>query len=276
MPIYISQAVYLSGTLDPDDYINANNPRIGYHNLIQYGAVTADSEAAAYPASNIANVSTAEYWESETNATQYLYLQLDTSGWDYMGIAGHNLEGSVYQWQSRADPGDPWTDVTDERIPGDNEALIDLVTNRLHPFVRLKLIPASGVFPKIAVIYIGRILTLQRRVYVGFTPSTYARNTTVVSGMSENGQFLGRVVKRRTRGGVTLSQQDVTRSYYTTYIDPFAVHAETKPFFCAWRPAQYPNEVGYCWTTDDIVMEQQRSNGMVKFDIKFRALAPWT
>lgn len=275
MPIYISQAVYLSGTLDADDYINANNPRIGYHNLVQYGGVTADSEETNYPASNIANDSTAEYWESESNATQYVNFQMANSNWDYLAIAGHNLEGSVYQWQSRADPGDAWTDVTDERIPGDNSAIIDLVTTNLHPYVRLKLIPASGVFPKIAVVYIGRILTLQRRVYVGHTPVVYGRRTSVISGMSENGQYLGRVVKRRMLQ-TSISQQDVTPSYYRSYIDPFVQHAITRPFFVAWRPAQYPEEVGFCWSTSDIVMENQRSNGMIKFDIQMRALAPWT
>lgn len=275
MAIFISQDLYLSGALDIDDYINANNPRIGYHNLVVYGGVTADSEAANYPASNVTNVSTAEYWQSASNATQYINFELGVNAWDYFAIGGHNLEGSVYQLESRADPADAWTAVTDEAIPGDNNAIMHLFESLTHPYARLKIIPASGVFPKIAVIYIGQILTLQRRVYVGHTPGVYGRQTEVVSGMSESGQYLGRIVKRQTLS-TSISQENVTAAYYRQHIEPFVQAAILRPFFLAWRPAQYPDEVVFAWATSDIVPENHRTNGMMKFDIQMRALAPWS
>jgi len=114
---------------------------------------------------------------------------------------------------------------------------------------------------------------LQRRVYVGHRPVTYARSTNVVSGMSESGQYLGRVVRNQTLE-FALSQQNVDAEFYREYVEPFVRSAITRPFFAAWRPSKYPDEIGFCWLTRDIVMENQLSNGFVKFDIVGRALAP--
>lgn len=274
MPIFISQDLWLSGGLD-DGYINANNPRIGYHNLINIGAIMAEYENPSRPATNIANVSTAEYWESSSDEEQHIEFGLGFAAWNYFGIAGHNLAGAIYQMQWRADPGDPWEDVTNEQIPGDNNAIMHLFETIIAPYARLKIVPVAGVMPKISVIYIGEYLTLQRRTYVGHTPIVYARNTDVVSGMSESGNFLGRVVKKRTLGTSALEQQNVSPDYYRSLIDPFVVHAQTLPFFMAWRPGQYPDEVGFCWATDDIVMTNQLANGFVNFTINVNALAPW-
>jgi hypothetical protein len=272
--ILISRGVYLSGDL-ADDYANANNPIVGYHNLITLGGISADSETTDYPASNLANVSTAEYWESESNATQYINFELGANTWNYIAFAGHNLVGSIYQFQSRADPGDAWSDVTAEAIPGDNQAIIRILENSIHPYLRMKITPASGVLPKVAVIYVGRYLQLQRRIHNGHTPIIYGVETKVVSGMSEDSNFLGRVVKSQIQKS-SIDQSDTTAVFYRSYVEPFRVHAVTKPFFFAWRPSKYPNEVGYCWGTADLDMSAQRSNGMVQWSLTIKGFAPWT
>ncbi len=274
MAIYISQDLYLTGALE-DGYINANNPRIGYDNLLEDGAVVADYEEAENPASNIKTVSTGEYWRSSDNyQVQYLTMTVNPSTVDYFAIAGHNLAGAELKLQYRMDPGDSWTDVTVPVIPGDNNAIMWLFTAIVSaPYWRLEIEPSEGIAPRIAVIYIGEILTLQRRVYVGHRPVIYARDTNVVSGVSESGQYLGRVVRNQTLE-FALTQQNVDAEFYREYVELFVQAAITRPFFAAWRPSTYPLEVGYCWLTRDIVPENQLANGFMRFDIVGRALAP--
>jgi len=40
--------------------------------------------------------------------------------------------------------------------------------------------------------------------------------------------------------------------WYRDNFDPFVVAARAAPFFFAWRNHEFPREVGFCWTTDDI------------------------
>lgn len=274
MAVYISQDLYLSGTLE-DGYRNANNPLIGYENLLAEGDIEATYEETDFPVTNIQNVSTGEYWKSTDNYNvQYITMQVGVSKVNYCGIAGHNLTGAEIKLQRRDDPGDPWTDVTDPLIPGDNHAIMwyfeDVTTSA---YWRLYIEPSEGIAPRIAIIYIGEVLVLSRRAYVGHTPVTDSQRTRYSTGISRSSQFLGRVVNGQTQG-VSLAQNNVDPSFYRSYIRPFKLHAETAPFFMAWRPSTYPEEVGFCWTTTDITPKNSLANGYLNFSIDGDALAP--
>lgn len=274
MAIYISQDLYLSGSLD-DGYRNANNPLIGYDNLVEAGSVSATYAETDYPITNVQNVSTGEYWLStDDTSLQYIEMQVTPTTINYFGIAGHNLAGAELKLQRRDDPGDAWTDVTDAVIPGDNHAIMwyfeDVVTSA---YWRLYIEPSAGTAPRIAVLYLGEVLVLQRRVYVGHTPVTDAQATQYRTAVSASAQYLGRVVGSQFLG-VSLAQQNIDPEFYRTYIRPFKLRAETRPFFMAWRPSKYPEEVGFCWTTKDITPQNALANGYLNFDIEGRALAP--
>lgn len=274
MALYISQDLYLSGALD-DGYRNANNPIIGYKNLLESGSIVASDEQADYPASNILNTSTGEYWLSPDNFfDQYLDMAIPPAAVNYVGIAGHNLAGAELQLQYRLDPGDAWTDATTAVIPGDNHALMwYFETINSAAYWRLNIQPAEGIAPRVAVIYIGEVLTLQRRVFVGHTPIKDAEQTNWQENMSQSSQYLGRVIESEVLD-VSLAQQNVDQEFYREYIRPFAQAAKLKPFFMAWRPSKYPEEIGYCWITRNINMQNALPNGYVNFDIVGRALAP--
>lgn len=274
MAVYITQGLYLSGNLD-DGYRNANNPLIGYENLLETGSVSADSAADDNPASNVKNISTGEYWLSTDSVNvQYLTMQIPAGKVNYFALAGHNLAGAELKLQRRDDPGDAWTDVTTAVIPGDNSAILWFFEdNETSVYWRLYIEPAEGVAPRIAIVYIGEVLVLQRRVYVGHAPAVYNAQSQYRTGVSQSSQYLGRVIRRQTLQ-FSLDQQNVEPDFYRTYIDPFRIHAETKPFFAAWRPSKYPEEVAFCWTTRDIGLTNQSANGFIQFDIVGNALAP--
>lgn len=274
MAIYITQGLYLSGALD-DGYQNANNPLIGYENLLEAGSVTATYEETDYPATNMQNVSTGEYWKSSDNFNlQYLTMQISPGPVNYFGIAGHNLLGAEIKLQRRDDPADPWTDVTTAVIPADNHAIMwYFETVETSAYWRLYIEPSEGVYPRIGVLYMGAVLVLQRRTYVGHTPVTDGQRTSYRTGLSQSSQYLGRVRGSQTLNA-NLDQNNVDPQFYRDYVRPFARAAETRPFFMAWRPSTYPEEVGFCWTTRDITPKNALANGYLNFSISGQALAP--
>jgi hypothetical protein len=275
MAIYISKGLYTSGALNSADF-NANNPVIGYKNYILQSGISATSERDDFPASNVFNTSTAEYWESEIDTVQYLEFNINISAIDYVGIAAHNLSGMEYEIEYKVGAGGTWTAVESPLTPSDNSAIVWYFEPILADFWRIKITPTAGNNPKIGVVYIGEATRLQRRVYVGHTPIVYGRKTNVTTGMSENGDYLGRIVKNRSLSS-SVKQNNITASFYRSVVEPFVKHAdvESKPYFFAWRPSSYPLECGYCWNTSNIVPQNERPNGMMDFSISMRAHAPW-
>lgn len=275
MAIYITKSLYTGGSLETGDF-TADNPVIGYKNNVVASGITATDEDTDHPATNVANTSTAEYWESTIDTVQYLEFNFTSTAIDYVGIAAHNLAGMTYEIEYKVTAGGTWTAVDSPLVPQDNSAIVWYFTAITADYWRIKITPLSGTYPKIGVVYIGEAVRLQRRIYVDHTPITYGRQTNVVHGMSERGDYLGRIVKNRVLSS-SVEQENVTASYYRTIIEPFVKHADvdSKPYFFAWRPASYPVEVGYCWNTQNIVPSNQRSNGMMQFSINMRAHAPW-
>lgn len=244
-----------------------NNPRIGWHNVVTIDNVTASQEAPNHPVTDLANPLTFLYWAGTSTAEQSITVQLgEATAIDYLGLARHNFGsgGISYKVQYSSD-GAAWSDATDTESPSDDKVIIHQFTQRTASWWRLLLTPTSTI-PRIAVMYLGRILVVQRRIYVGHTPLPYARATTVSTGRSENGQFLGRVVRRRSyENNIDLS--NLKPDWYRENMEPFLADAESNPFFFAWRPEDYSDEVGFVWPTGDVRPRNQRSNGMMQVSI---------
>jgi hypothetical protein len=92
---------------------------------------------------------------------------------------------------------------------------------------------------------------MQRGLYGGHSPINLSRVTVSRSNRSEGGQFLGRYI---VRSGFKTSAEwgHLTASWYRENFDPFVESATQYPFFFAWRPETFPDEVAYCWTDGDI------------------------
>lgn len=266
--IHISSSVVLS---QAGELITANNPRIGYHNIITADNISADEEATDEPVRNLANPATYLYWRGETTNAQTVQVSLaEAEEVNYFAIAKHNLgsTGATVAFEY-SNNGSDWTTVETVE-PSSDYALIVEFDAVSAQFYRLNITPGSAA-PAIAVLYVGQILVLQRRIYVGHTPITFGRKTIVSNGRSENGQFLGRVMRREfLQTGVDL--KNITPSWYRNYMDPFVQSARTKPFFFAWRPQQYPNEVGFAWLTNDVDVSNQLPNGYMQLSMKLQGV----
>lgn len=262
--------------LSPDPATNADNPVIGWHSIVTVDNVTADEEATGYPATNLANpiTSAGAGWRGETAIEQYVTVLTDSGeDLDYLAVARHNFGSAAIavSVELRADAGDPWTEVAGPIIPAHDGPLLFRFDAQPAYQVRLKL-AAGDEAPRAAVMYLGEALIVQRRIYVGHTPITMGRNLTVANGRSESGAFLGRVVVGEGRS-TSVSLQNLTPAWYRDEFDPFVVDAGERPFFFAWRPGEYPDEVGYCWLTSDPRPANQRNNGMLSVTLEVNGIA---
>jgi hypothetical protein len=276
MSVVISSSLTLGESVSGGGVINANNPIIGYQNLVTSTNISATTADADFPAANLANPSTSLRWLGEIGspeADEYITIEVNTAELiDYVGIARHNF-GTAQIPVSIEGLVDPdasplvWDEIVQDSIPANDQPLILRFTPAAYASVRIRLQPGSAA-PTAAVVYVGKLLVLQRRIYVGHTPINYGRASKVINAKSENGSFLGRIVlNESTTSKVDL--QNLTPDWYRTYFDPFVTAAREKPFFWAWRPSDYPAECGYAWLTNDPKPSNQLANGMmqVSFDM---------
>jgi hypothetical protein len=175
--------------------------------------------------------------------------------------------GDIHQYHIA----DDWVDITQDAIPENDNAIIRYFDNTNYAQYRLKLIPDETA-PQVAHIKLGAALVLPQSIYVGHSPVTLNRRTDIVTNTSENGQFLGRIEKRRYLQ-TSVSMTHIEPDFYRDSVDPFVEHAETGTFFFAWRPVGYPKEIGYGWTGGDVAPENQMPNGMMQFSFNMKAVA---
>jgi hypothetical protein len=269
MSVVISSGLVLAP--DPSG-IDGNNPLIGWRNLVTPAAVAGTSQAAGFPASNLANPSTNLRWQAASGTPdQYVTVTVNSvEAVDYVGIARHNFgSGQIpVSIEGRASSGLPevWVElVAPVLLPNDGPALFRFAPQSLFA-VRVRLQPGLAV-PTAAVAYVGKLLVLQRRIYVGHTPINYGRTARITNARSENGAFLGRIVlSEQTQTKVDL--QNLLPDWYRANMEPFIRASKDVPFFFAWRPQAYPHEVGYAWMTNDPQPANARSNGMMQVSLE--------
>lgn len=236
--IYISDALVLTAT------VPLRNSRIGYASITFDKTPVASSTEAGFSALAPTYPTTYEYWKPSAMPATWAIDNSTEATCDYAGVTG-DIEGTTIQVQS-SDDNSTWTTQV-EGVATKKVAmfLFEEVTAR---YWRLRFVNGS---PRVSVIYIGKALTMQRSIYAGHTPITLSRRTEYSNTLSESGQYLGRSI---IRGGVETSAayQHLTADWYRANFDPFVRAAQVRPFFFAWRPVPYPQEVGFVWTSGDI------------------------
>lgn len=257
--------------LVPVSEIDPDAPAIGWHNLVTAGVVSADDELAGFPATNLANPSTAEQWRSGDDTGEQ-FITIDQSGvYDYVGIARHNFGSGQVSVRVDADIDSVWTEVVPEFLPGSDAPLMMLFEQGTYLGLRIRLY-AGGTAPRASVLYAGEVTRVQRRVYVGHTPITDGRRSRVTNARAESGDFLGRIVLTESLE-TSVEFKNLTPAWYRSTLRPLIRACAEQPFFWAWRPGSYPDEVGYSWLTNDPTPTNQRANGMMSVSLQMGGLA---
>lgn len=245
MPLVLSPSLIVT----PPVGLDAHLPIILWQNLVTTSNLAADHEDANFPAARLANPNTNELYVSDDTGDQDIIITLSgTDPVDAVGIARHNFGTAQITVSIEVDEGAGYTEVA-SLLPGDDSPIL-FVFDEVNPVaVKIHLVVGSTA-PQAAVVYVGDTLQMEWGVKAGHTPINYGRMRDIITGRSEAGDYLGRTQS----GGFLKSRADwgnLDPDFYRDEVDPFL--ADGGPFFFAWAPEAYPEEVGYCWYTNDPV-----------------------
>ena len=251
--------------------ISGNAGRLCYQSIVNASNITATSflttGSTSFPASNMANPATAFGWEASSTADQTItILNAAATPIDYVGIARHNLNQPGLEIRVRFDGSTvaPYSSVSEA------QALLFLFASASPSTIQIDIRGATNA-AKIAVVYVGQSVQLERDIYVGHTPINYGRDRSVVNGVSQSGEFLGEIVTNQSLS-TNVSLQNLTPIWYRENLDPYFRQSPRLPCFWAWRPLTYATEVGYCWVEGNPRPVNQRSNGMMSISWNFRGI----
>jgi hypothetical protein len=257
--------------LDPD--VNRNSPVFGQDSIVTSGNIATTTTNTGYPASNMANPATHLFWRGTTFASPEVITITQTGTIDYVGIAKHNLAtaGASLKIDIATDGVPTYSTVYGPALQTDNTPIMVCFAERNATHVRITL-GAGTAIPQIAVLQVGKALFSPRRVYVGVTPITLGRQSRVTNGRSEAGNFLGRIVVGQ---GLTssIALKNLHPLWYRNKLDPLIIRSKEYPFFFAWRPYTYPNEIAYAWTSNDPRPVNAMANGFMQIDLELSAIA---
>lgn len=274
MSVVISGSFVLGSVSSGGELITADNPLVGYNNRVTVGNLSTTTALASFPAVNLTNPATYLRWQGTSIvADEYITMALATAELcDYVGIARHNFGTAAITVSLEIFNGSIWVEVVSPFIPANDGPILMRFTPQGILSIRIRLQPGTAV-PTIATVYAGTLLVLQRRLYVGHVPLKYSQITKISNGRSESGNFLGRIVINR-QSKTTVDLDNLTADWYRANMVPFVNASQDNPFFFAWRPGTYPNEVGYAWLLNDPHLLNQRSNGMVKTTLELGGIYP--
>lgn len=252
-------------------YEPKNFPIVCGQNKATTTNLTVTSENASYPAVNMVNPNENQRWESNTASDQYVTVSLsEEQEIDYVAFAGHNFGDDDALISVETYDGSSWTERLAPIQITDNKPVIMKIEPISCSGVRLK-IGSSDTTPTITVFYCGLCVEMERANYVGHTPINYGKVSNIVDGMSESGRFIGRIVIGENYT-TNVEIDNLTPSFFRNKVNPFFVDAEKNPFFYAWRPLQYPNEVGFAWLRENGSMQNQLANGFVNISFPIGAI----
>jgi len=243
MAVIISSALVL-GQAQLDQPLT--HARIGYKTVLTNAVITGTAGLAGFPLINVKNPATFErYRPSAIPAT----IDIDCLGpqeVDYLAMQVNGV-GLVEVYSSPDESN--YTLLTTFNLANEETAsmaLFELASTRYYRLV------IGGNNPDIRAIKLGKALAMQRPIYGGHSPITLSPIHTVRPNLSERGQFLGSSLQRQGYG-TSFEWNNLSASWYRNNFDDFVQSVpQANPFFIAWRPITFPNEVAYCMATNNI------------------------
>jgi hypothetical protein len=247
-----------------------------------------------FPVANVANPSLSLKWKqdfTDSPVQSPCFIIVDFSSTfgpiNYVAIAGHNL-GTIGASIGLFGDGNPSGDSPAATaspssqewvtgfVPEDDSPLvimfgeIEAQPGDRHRAV-LVLGNQSSTPMEIAVVYVGYATVLEDGIQADHTPLPLATVHDVVTGQSENGSFLGRIqIGQWQESTATIANMDT--DWARDNMLPFMEHAAEEPFFWAWSPGNYPEEVSFAWLTNDpqLVFD---IDGYVSIDLGMKGIA---
>lgn len=250
--------------------LSLDHPIVLWDNLVTFTGITADSEAAGYPATNLANPVTALEWRGASAADiEIAFATNHVDPINGFGIARHNFGSEAIALElGYYDEDDEWVVLIEEFIPQDDAPLLLRYARQSLADVVLRLAEGDAA-PRAAVAYCGDLLVLQRKLWVGHTPIVDGLVVEEVSAMSQAGDYLGTITvssHNETKLTTSLLDPDWYRENMRAFVQ------SRSPFFFAARPQTYPLEVGYCHIVNSPRPVPDDQSHLIAIDIDMRGV----
>ena len=250
------------------------NAAIGYDTILTTTNVTATTQTAWYPVTNLANTITSSLWRSTGTGTEYITItNANGGGVDYLAIARHNIGTIGAKISVEGDSGSGFVEVAAEIIPADDDVIwFDIpALGVIYSSIRLKIVSSGTTPPQIGILSAGRALYLQRNIYVGHGPVHLNRSGIYYNAIALSGDFLGRV-ETGSSTKTSVAVDNLEPRWFRSEMLPFFEHARTKPFFWRWRPSDYQSEVSYVMMEGTPRSENILANGFMAVSFNIRGL----
>jgi hypothetical protein len=238
-----------ANALDPEvPPFSLKHARILYLNKLIGSAVTT---SLGTNGSLVLIPNTADRWAITT--TSFITFTLPAAvSIDTIGIGAHNLGSTNYVISFQYSVTDVSSFVTFKpaQTPTDDTAVMSHISTSVSARrVRIILTGSGSAF--VGSIYAGIALQMQRPFFAGHSPLPLSARTVRYSSVTEGGNFVGEQI-RRLGFRTSAPFKNLSNDWYRLYFQPFVIHARTLPFYFAWNLDQYPTDVGYCKTNEDI------------------------
>jgi hypothetical protein len=225
-------------------------PRIAWNTYtrgLTAGSVVASSAAALFPSDAPLRPETYEGWKPTAAAATWRVDFGSVLPVNYFFIVGSGTkvalelsqDASIWSWICGA---------VDLDLYASGATLVLLPTVRArYARVTMEQIGTMNVFMA------GPVLAMERYVLMGYQPVNLSRETEKSTSDSRSGQFLGTTI-RRMGFKAPIAFQDLTPSWVRANLSPFVDAARLYPYGLVWNPADFPEDVVYGRTTDDIAV----------------------
>lgn len=239
-----------------------NHARIGHQSWTQglsTSAASATSQSQGFPADAALRPDTGERWRPIGSGTWTVDLGAARAV-DYVGVMGY-MAGVTVSVQSSPD-GSSWTAFSDSASPANDGPVMFLDASRTARYWRVTVSSSADI----ASVYVGEVLEMQRPFFGGNTPMPLARQTQLRSSMSRGGQFLGQDMVRTGYAG-SMQWTNLKPAWYRSNVEPLVQHLRTRPAFVAWNIRDYPGDLVYAWSQDNIAPEQRAKTPGGLYDV---------
>lgn len=251
-------------------------PRILWDSIVTSSNIAADSEAAGYPPSNLANPATHQEWRAAAVGDVEITITTGTvDNQSGVGLARHNFGSAAIAVEVGYYDGITWVSLAGPQIPASNEPLLFQWTEQSLTQIVIRLAEGSEA-ARAAVVYAGKMLIMPRGVDVDadFLIPRFARKTEYVLPLSERGNYLGRIVTSQSIDGVAHTYSHLTGDFIRDEIDRFiAAGQDDVPFFYAMLADDGVSyDVAYAWFMEDPMPQKSPVTGRYKLNLKLGGL----
>lgn len=253
---------------DPDEVINDFMkvcPIVGFLGIDNV-TLNSGSTSGEFPLDNLLNSFTHLRWRDDGDGRQVHLFQVDNLYFEtnYIALAVHNLNGHLIKvlGATSDSPSDFVELFAEMQITNNGPLLLEFASGQ-YTSIQIRIdntaADVGDDFKTIAIMHVGQLLRFGRGVKVDeHAVETRNKKVDSLAGYSEAGQYMGKLIRNEVKESKydfsNITDEFMQDDFWLTFfLDQFA---ESEPFFIAWAPDDYPDDVIFGWSSADIAPTQ--------------------